>query len=115
VRKPASLARRRIPLWISLAVTFWVALLIPDYWRTTPLSFLWLCDTALLITTLGLWLESSLLLSVAAVGSLWWMLLWVIDFLIHLLGGIKTTPFPLGMANYMFEARFSMFSRVLSL
>ena len=83
--------------------------------RTTPLTFLWFCDAALLLSTLGLWLESGLLVSMAAVGSSWWMLLWVVDVLVHLIAGVRTTPLPLGMANYMFEPEFSHFTRIISL
>ncbi len=44
----------QIPLVLKLIVTLWVAVLIPHYWRTTPLSFFWFCDAALLLSTLGL-------------------------------------------------------------
>lgn len=56
-------------------MTLWVLVLIPDHWRTTPLTFLWFCDASLLVTTVGLWLESGYLISMATVGSVWWMLL----------------------------------------
>ena len=105
----------QIPLVLKLIVTLWVAVLIPHYWRTTPLTFLWFCDAALLLSTLGLWLESRLLVSMAAVGSSWWMLLWVVDVLVHLIVGVRTMPLPLGMANYMFEPEFSHFTRIISL
>ena len=105
----------KIPLWVKLLVTLWVAVLVPEHWRTTPLSLLWFCNVALVLTTVGLWLENSLLVSTQAVGSVWWMLLWTLDFLVHLVPGIDTTPIPLGQANYMFDPRLSLFSRGLSL
>lgn len=107
--------RGGLPLWIKLLVTAWVAVLIPEHLRATPLTFLWFCNAALLLTTLALWLESSFLVSVVAVGSTWWMLLWVVDFVIHLVTGVRATPLPLGMANYMFNPGLSAFSRALSL
>ena len=62
-------------------------------------------------TCAGLWLESRLLISIAALGIVWWQLLWVLDFLIHLGTGIST----MGMSNYMFDERYSRISRGLSL
>jgi len=88
-----------------------VALLLPAYWQSTPLGLLWSCNVALLVTCAGLWLENSLLVSIAALGIVWWQLLWVLDFLIHL--GIGTST--MGMSNYMFDEEFSRFSRGLSL
>lgn len=101
----------RLPLWLKLVSSAWVALLLPTYWQTTPVQLLWFCNVALLVTWVGLWLESSLLVSMAALGILWWQSLWVFDLLIHLGTGIST----IGMANYMFDDRFSRFSRALSL
>lgn len=39
----------------------------------------------------------------------------MVDLLIHLIAGVKTTPLPLGMANYMFDPLLTRFSRGLSL
>lgn len=105
----------RLPLWLKLGATLWVGVLVPEHWLDTPLSMLWFCNAALVLTIVGLWLESSLLLSTQAVGSVWWMLLWVIDFLVHWVPGVDATPIPLGQANYMFDPRLSLLSRGLSL
>ena len=102
---------RRFPLWIKVACSAWVAVLLPTYWQTTPLQLLWSCNVALLVTCIGLWLESSLLISIAALGILWWQVLWLIDFLIHLVTGMST----IGIANYMFETKYGPYSRALSL
>jgi len=106
---------QKIPLWIKILYTIWVALLVPDHWQATPLTFLWFCNVALLATLAALWLENSLLASMQAVAIVWWQLLWVLDLLIHLVTGLKTIGFPLGMANYMFDSKLSIFSRALSL
>jgi len=45
------------------------------------------------------------------VGIVWWQLLWVLDFLIHMATGVNT----MGMSNYMFDEKFSRVSRGLSL
>jgi len=101
----------RLPLWLKVVCSVWVAVLVPTYWQTTPLQLLWSCNVALLVTCIGLWLESSLLVSIAALGIVWWQLLWVLDFLIHLGTGLSA----MGMAGYMFDAKFSRVSRGLSL
>ena len=41
----------RVPLWLKLAYTLFVAVLVPVYWHHyTPLNFLYFCDVALLMT-----------------------------------------------------------------
>ena len=56
-----------------------------------------------------------MLASMQAVEIVWWQSLWLLDFLLHLVTDTKTIGPPLGMSNYMFEAKFLFFSRVLSL
>jgi len=61
----------RIPLWLKVVYTGFVAVLVPYYWRTYgPVNFLWFCDIALLVTLAALWLESPLLFSMQAVLAL---------------------------------------------
>jgi len=102
---------QKIPLWVKLLYSAWVILLVPTYWQTTPVGLLWSCNVALLVTWVAFWLESRLLISTAALGIVWWQLLWVLDFLIHLSTGRNA----LGMSNYMFDGKFSWFSRALSM
>ncbi len=72
----------RIPLALKLAYTLFVAILVPYYWVTySAWNFLFFCDLALLMTLPALWLESSLLISIPAVGLALPQLLWVADFL----------------------------------
>jgi hypothetical protein len=97
----------RIPLALKLAYTLFVAILVPYYWvMYTPWNFLFFCDLALLITLPALWLESSLLMSIPAVGIVLPQLLWAADFLTR--GRIT------GMTSYMFEPKLSLFVRGLS-
>ena len=105
------LSSSRFPWWLKVLCSIWVGLLLCTYWQSTPLGLLWSCNVALLLTCVGLWLESRLLISIAALGIVWWQLLWVLDFLIHLGTGISA----MGMSNYMFDEKFSRFSRGLSL
>jgi hypothetical protein len=105
----------RIPLWLKVMVTAWVAVVVARYAVAAPPGLLWFCVVALLLTTVGLWLENRLLISIPAVGSICWTLLWNVDLLTHLVTGIKETPIPLGQATYMFNAEWPLQDRLLSL
>ncbi len=105
--EPAS----RLPLWLKLAYTAFMAVLVPVYWRNYgPTNFLYFCDVALMITLVAIWIESSLLVSMCTVGILASQALWVVDFLSNLIGLPLT-----GMTDYMFAADHSLFLRSLSL
>ncbi len=101
----------RLTLWLKLAYTAFMALLVPVYWaKYGPTNFLYFCDVALLITLVGLWLESPLLLSMCAVGILGSQTLWVIDFISNLAG------YPLThLTDYMFIVRPDLFMNGLFL
>ena len=59
----------RIPLWIKLAYTAFMAVLIPLYWHYYgPTNFLYFCDVALILILIGIWIESPLLVSMCAVA-----------------------------------------------
>jgi hypothetical protein len=101
----------KIPLAAKVAVTVFLAVLIPVYLHEYgPTNFLWFCDTALILTVAGVWLESSLLISTCAVGILLPQCLWLADFGCQLLGFQL-----LGMTGYMFDSRTPLFIRGLSL
>lgn len=106
-----NVAGRRLPLWLKLAYSAFVAVLVPVYWRHYgPTNFLYFCDVALLVTLVGVWAESALLVSMAAVGILAPQMLWVVDFLANLVGRPLT-----GMTDYMFNAASPRLLRGLSL
>jgi hypothetical protein len=75
-----------------------------------PTNFLYFCDVALIITLVGIWIESPLLVSICAVGIIASQTLWLIDFLSNLIGHPLT-----GLTDYMFMADHSLFLRGLSL
>jgi hypothetical protein len=101
----------RIPLWLKLAYTAFMAVLIPAYWwNYGPTNFLYFCDLALFVTLIGVWTESPLLVSMPAVGILVPQILWVADFALNLFGVHLT-----GMTDYMFDAGSPLFLRGLSL
>jgi hypothetical protein len=99
--------RARIPLTLKLAYTVFVVILVPYYWVAySAWNFLFFCDLALLMTLPALWLESSRLMSIPAVGLALPQLLWVVDFLT----GSRIT----GMTSYMFDPKLPLFVRGLS-
>jgi hypothetical protein len=100
----------KIPLWLKLAVTAFMAVWLPVYWRNYgPTNFLYFCDLALLLTFIGMWTENRLLVSMPAVGILIPQAIWVIDFCAQLSGHTLT-----GMTGYMFDPQRSLFLRGLS-
>jgi len=103
-------AATRIPLALKLTYTGFMAVLVPVYWyQYGPTNFLYFCDLALFFTLAAVWLENSLLASMAAVGIILPQLLWCGDFVAHL-AGLKL----LGMTDYMFDSHRSKFLRGLS-
>lgn len=101
----------RIPLWIKISYTAFMAVLIPVYWHHYgPTNFLYFCDVALLLTLAGIWKESPLLLSLPAVGILLPQVFWCIDFVVQMSGGQLT-----GMTAYMFDEARPLYLRGLSL
>src|SRR6476660_2424727 len=99
---------RRVPLAVKIAYTAFVAVLVPYYWVTyTPWNFLFFCDVALLMTLAVLWLESPLLSRICAVGITLPQALWVPDFV--------TAGRVVGLAGYMFDPKYPLFVRGLSL
>ncbi len=102
---------RKIPLAFKLAYSAFVAVLVPVYWHSYgPTNFLYFCDVALLLTLVGIWRESALLVSMCCVGILLPQIFWLVDFLCHFLGLSVT-----GLTGYMFRPSIPLFARGLSL
>lgn len=101
----------RIPLFAKAACTVFLAVMVPVYLHAYgPTNFLWFCDTALILTVVGMWLESPLLISMCSVGILIPQCLWLADF------GCNFAGFRfLGLTGYMFDGSLSLFTRGLSL
>jgi hypothetical protein len=100
-----------VPLWLKIVYSGFMAVLVPVYWHYYgPTNFLYFCDVALLLTLVGIWIESPLLISMCAVGILAPQTLWVVDFVVRLFGASLT-----GLTDYMFAADHSLFLRGLSL
>ena len=101
-----------IPLWMKIVATLWVATWFPIYfvyygWA----NFLHLSDIAILLTTIGLWTSSILLISSQAVSVLIGETLWIVDVLWtvalghHLIGGTE----------YMWDQQYPLWLRLMSL
>jgi hypothetical protein len=103
--------KHKIPMFAKVAGTAFLAVLLPVYLHTYgPANFLWFCDAALLLTIVGMWWESSLLISMCAVGILLPQCLWVMDFGVNCLGFHF-----LNLTSYMFDRHLPLFTRGLSL
>jgi len=101
----------RIPLWVKLAYTGFVCVLVPYYlYAYGPTNFLYFCDVALLMTLVAVWTEDALWAAMPAVGILVPQALWMVDFIGSLLG-LRVV----GMTAYMFDAGIPLFARGLSL
>lgn len=88
-----------LPLWLKLAYSAFMAVLLPVYgYYYGPTNFLYACDLALILTLIGVWTESALLISMCLVGIGAIQALWVVDYLGNLVGTHIT-----GVTDYMFE------------
>jgi hypothetical protein len=100
----------RIPLWVKLAFTAFMAVLVPCYWHLYgPTNFLYFCDVALFLTLASLWTENPVPAGMALVGIFLPQMLWVVDFVGGLCG-----HYVVNMTNYMFDQNKPLFTRGLS-
>lgn len=102
-----NMAHHPIPLWLKIAYTAMVFVIVPVYWvQHGPSNFLWFSDIALFAVLITLWHENRLLPSMMAIGVLPLEIIWMIDFV---LGG------PFQIAAYMFDDTMPLYLRGLSL
>ncbi len=100
-----------IPLWLKLAYTVFVVILVPIYAKKWGWgNFLWFSDIALLLMVPALWLESRLLVSMMTIGVLIPEAFWNVSFFLRLLTGIRFG----GLTDYMFDTEKPMYLRALS-
>ena len=99
---------RRIPYSVKLLYSAFVAIVVPLYWVTySPWNFLYFCDIALLVTAAAIWMESPLLISMQAVAIVAPQLLWVVDLLCRVVGGVEIT----GVTSYMLNESIPLYLR----
>jgi hypothetical protein len=100
------------PLWLKIAYTIFVCIVVVVYWRKYGASnFLWFSDIALFVTVAALWLESGLLASMMTLSILLLDIGWNVDFFGRLITGHNL----LGLSKYMFDTTLSLPLRVVSL
>src|SRR5207237_9362777 len=91
-----------IPLWIKVAYTLMVAVIVPVYLAYYgPANFLWFSDVALVVTGVALWLENPLLVSMMTVGVLLPELLWTVTVFTRLRTDLRVS----GLADDIFGTR----------
>ncbi len=109
---PEVFSNDHISLWLKLPYTLFVLFLIPVYRKHWGVkNFLWFSDIALILSVPALWLESSLLASMLAVGVLLPEIYWNIELLFRLLIGKSLA----GLTDYMFDVSRPLYLRMLSL
>lgn len=97
---------------LKILLSLFVFILVPTYWHYYgPQNFLWFSDIGLFLTTLACWTDSVLLISIAAVGTLLFELVWNLDFLMILFFRISKIK----LADYMFDSNYPPFLRAFSL
>jgi hypothetical protein len=94
--------------WFSL---LWMVVWLPAYFRVWGwANLLHLCDVAVILTLVGIWLANPLLLSSQAVGSVAAGFFWILD-----VGWRLTTGrFLVGGTEYMWDTRYPLWVRLLS-
>src|SRR5256714_9260566 len=102
----------RLPLWLKIVWTVWLAAWVPLYWKQYGLqNFLFFCDIGSLLIGLALWMESPLIFSWQACGLLVFQTVYTID----LAGALLTGHHPFGGTEYMFDRGIPLPVRLLSL
>ena len=100
----------RIPLWLKIAWTAWVAVWAPVYWKQYGAqNFLFFCDLGNFLIVLALWLESKLIFSWQAVGLLLVQSLYALD----LIGAFVFGRHAIGGTEYMFDPAIPFLTRLL--
>lgn len=101
--------RADFPLWLKIAYTLFVALIVVVYWFAYgPQNYLWFSDITLILLVPALWLRHSLIVSMMAIGVLPFEIYWFLDFI----SGARLG----GMTGYMFdETGYPVYLRALSL
>lgn len=107
-----SRANTNFTTWQRWIVVLWLVVWIPAYWHTWgPSNFLQLCDIAVILTSIGIWTNSRLLISSQAVSSLLVDSVWSLDAAWRLLVGRHL----IGGTEYLFDAHYPLWVRLLSL
>lgn len=70
----------KYPNWMRWTALAWFVVWFPSYWRVWGVAnFVHLCDVAVVLTCIGMWTNSALLISSQAVGILFVDAAWAVD------------------------------------
>ncbi len=110
---PSSPSRAgKYPNWMRWLALAWFALWFPTYWRTWgAANFAHLCDAAVILTCIGMWTDSALLISSQAVGALLIDLAWAADAASRIF--LREALFPGN--EYLTDPRYPLWIRSLTL
>jgi len=104
--------KHKFPAVLRWGAPIWLAIWVPAYWRTWgAVNFLHFCDIAVVLACAGLFFDSLLLVSSQAVASILVDLTWIADVSCKLVSG----HYLLGGTEYMFDAHYALWVRLLSL
>jgi hypothetical protein len=101
-----------IPAGVRIAAGVFFLAWAPTYWHFWgPTNVLFLCDIAVILSSVGFVIQSPLLLSSQAVSLTVVSLFWTLDVCWHLLFGRNL----IGGTDYMFDERYPLWLRLISL
>jgi hypothetical protein len=104
--------KRGFPDWLRWTALVWLVLWFATYWRAWgPANFVHLCDIAVILTCIGLWSNSALLISSQAVSSLVVDTMWAVDVVSTIAFGRHV----FGGTEYLFDAHYALWVRLLTL
>src|SRR5437764_15199957 len=102
----------RIAVWLKLAWSIWLLVWVPLYWRQYGAqNFLYFCDMGNVLIAIGLWAESSLILSWQAIGLLVFQSVYAFDLIAALIFGRHV----IGGTGYMLDPYVILFVSLLGL
>ncbi|MGB8800445.1 MAG: hypothetical protein WCC97_07150 [Candidatus Acidiferrales bacterium] len=103
---------QKIPGWLRYLTLLILILWFAAYWHAWgPANFLHLCDIAVILTCIGLYINSALLISSQAVSSVLIDIVWTLDVAARLVFGRHL----IGGTEYLFDATTPLWARLLSL
>ena len=92
---------QKIPGWLRYVALLILILWFAAYWHAWgPANFLHLCDIAVILTCIGLYINSALLISSQAVSSVLIDIVWTLDVAARLVFGRHL----IGGTEYLFDA-----------
>ncbi|HXX71425.1 MAG TPA: hypothetical protein VEI55_03970 [Candidatus Acidoferrum sp.] len=100
------------PNWMRWTALVWFVVWFLSYWRTWgAANFVHLCDIAVILTCIGIWTHSALLISSQAVGILLVDAVWTVDAASRVCIGRALVP----GNEYLLDPRYPAWIRLLTL